>query len=66
MQNKSTRIAYLRRMLKRLEGESVRQNELVQNGALMPDAADFASRQIANNIEELTKELTDLDAAQRG
>jgi hypothetical protein len=53
-------------MLKRLEGESARLNELVQNGTLMPDAAEFASRQIANDIEELTKELTGLDSAQRG
>jgi hypothetical protein len=45
MQSKSTRIAYLKRMLNRLEGEEARLDALVNAGELTTDGAMLGRQQ---------------------
>jgi len=62
MQTKSTRIAYLRRMLARLEGEDARLKDLASAGELTMEGADLGSRQLVKDRERLLAELRSLEA----
>jgi hypothetical protein len=57
MQSKSTRIAYLKRMLKRLEGEDVRLQRLLSDGELTRQAAELAVQQLNHSRDKLLAEL---------
>ena len=61
MQSKSTRIAYLKRMLKRLEGECIRLQSLVSDGGLTRQAAELAAEQLNHRRTELLAEIRELD-----
>jgi hypothetical protein len=61
MQSKSTRIAYLKRMLKRLEGEGIRLQSLESDGGLTRQAAELAVKQLNQSKNELLAELRELD-----
>jgi hypothetical protein len=61
MQSKSTRIAYLKRMLKRLEGEGIRLQSLVSDGELTRQAAELAVQQLNHSRNELLTELRELE-----
>ena len=56
-----TRIAYLKRMLKRLEGVNLRVQDLMSVGELTPQAAELAAQQITANRNALLAELVTLD-----
>lgn len=56
-QSKSVRIAYLRRMLKRLEEEDARLHQLVLNGTLSPEEEELALLLLQTNRKELLSEL---------
>ena len=60
MQSKSTKIAYLKRMLKRLEGEDTRLQNLVSCGELTQQAAELAVQQLNHSRDELRAELRKL------
>jgi len=62
MQSKSTRIAYLKRMLKRLEGEETRAQRLVSTGELSPDGGELMTRQVRKSRAEIVSELKELEA----
>jgi hypothetical protein len=68
MQAKSTRIAYLRRMLARLDGEDLRLKDLVAAGELTAEGAELAARQLAKDRDKMLAELRSLegDDAQSG
>jgi len=59
-QSKNTRIAYLKRMLKRLEDEDSRIERLVSEGELSSEGADIGIRQLKKSREELVSELKSL------
>ena len=59
MQSRSTRIAYLKRMLKRLEGEDTRLQNLQSAGELTRPAAELAAQQLSR--DELLTELRKLE-----
>ena len=59
-QTKTTRIAYLKRMLKRLEGEDDRIKQLVSNGDLSSAGGEIGMLQLKRNREELLSELQTL------
>lgn len=61
MQSKTTRIAYLKRMLKRLEGEVFRIQELLSVGELSSEAAELAVQQVAASRDTLLTELAVLE-----
>jgi hypothetical protein len=61
MQSKSTKIAYLKRMLKRLEGEDTRLQNLVSGGELTRQAAEVAVQQLNHSRDELLAELRKLE-----
>ena len=61
MQSKSTRIAYLKRMLKRLEGEGIRLQSLVSDGELTRQAAELAVQHLNHSRNELLAELRELE-----
>jgi hypothetical protein len=61
MQSKSTRIAYLKRMLKRLEGEGIRLQSLVSDGELTRQAAELAVQLLNHSRNELLTELRELE-----
>jgi hypothetical protein len=61
MPSNSTRIAYLKRMLKRLEGEESRINELVSAKELSPEGGDLAARLVRKSRGELLSELRNLE-----
>ena len=61
MQSKSTRIASLKRMLKRLEGEDVRLRSLISDEDLTPQAAELAVQQLNKSRNELLAELRELE-----
>lgn len=60
MHSKATRIAYLKRMLRRLEGEAARIQDLVRAGELISQAAELATEQLNKSREELLSELRTL------
>ena len=62
MQSKNTRIAYLKRMLRRLDSEDARLNQLVSAGALTAEAARLGGQQLAVSRERLLAELQSLEA----
>lgn len=62
MQAKSTRIAYLKRMLSRLDGEDTRLKDLVSAGELTTEGGELGARQLAKNREQLLAELRSLEA----
>ena len=59
-QSKNTRIAYLKRMLDRLEDEPNRLQQLVSKGELSPEGREIGLRQIEKDREELLSELRSL------
>ena len=61
MQSNSTRIAYLKRMLKRLEGENTRLQSLVSDEELTRQAAELAVEQLNHRRTELLAELRELE-----
>ena len=61
MQSNSTRIAYLKRMLKRLEGENTRLQSLVSDEELTRQAAELAVQQLNHSRNELLAELRELE-----
>ena len=61
MHSKSVRIAYLTRMLKRLEGQDLRVQSLVSAGQLTFEAAELAVSQLKRSREELLAELRTLE-----
>jgi hypothetical protein len=61
MQSKSTRIAYLKRMLKRLEGEEARLKDLVTAGELTEEGSELGAEQLKRNRAELLSELRTLE-----
>ena len=61
MQSKTTRIAYLRRMLKRLESEEGRLQQLVAEGELTAEGAELGKEQLLKNRAELLTELRTLE-----
>jgi len=63
MQSKNTRIAYLKRMLKRLEGESPRIQKLVSTGELTLKGGKLATEQLSKSRQKLLLELQSLEGA---
>ena len=61
MPSKSTRIAYLKRMLKRLEGEETRVQQLVSTGQLSSEGEELTARQVRKSREDLLSELQELE-----
>ena len=61
MQSKSTRIAYVKRMLKRLEGEDARLQDLLSAGELTRPAAELAAQQLSHSRDEILSELRELE-----
>ncbi len=59
-QSKSTKIAYLKRILKRLEGEDSRIQQLVSEGELSPEGGEIANQLLEKSREELRSELETL------
>ena len=59
-QSTHTRIAYLKRMLKRLEGEDNRIHQLVLKGELSPEGGEIGIQQLKKSREELLSELQTL------
>ena len=57
MQSKRTRIAYLKRMLKRLEGEEFRLEQLVSVGELSLEGGQLGKQQLKKTRQELLSEL---------
>ncbi len=62
MVTKNTRIAYLKRMLKRLEGEDKRIQQLVSSGKLSPEGGELGIKQVRKNRKELLSELQRLES----
>jgi hypothetical protein len=60
MQSKSIRIAYLKRMLKRLEGEDRRIQDLASAGELTLAEAELAVEQLSRSRNQLLTELSSL------
>jgi len=60
MQSKTTRIAYLKRMFKRLEGEDARIQQLVLTEGLSPEAEKILIQQVKKSRDELLAELQNL------
>ena len=61
MPSKSTRIAYLKRMLRRLEGEDARVQQLVTAGDLSPQGAELTMKLVTKGRQELREELDKLE-----
>ena len=62
MQSKSTKIAYLKPMLKRLDGEDTRLQSLASGGELTQQAAELAVQQLNHSRDELLAELRKLES----
>jgi hypothetical protein len=65
MPKTSTRIAYLKRVLQRLEGEDERINEMILSGALTAAGGAMAFQQLMKSREELLLELRSLQAEKK-
>ena len=61
MQATSTRIAYLKRMLRRLEVAESRLHDLVMTGELTTTAEELGAQQVHNSRAELLAELESLE-----
>jgi hypothetical protein len=61
MQSPSTRIAYIKRMLKRLDDEESRLKVLIVAGSLTPEEAELGAKQLQENRERLSAELRNLE-----
>jgi hypothetical protein len=61
MQSKATRVAYLKRMLKRLDGEGLRIQHLQSVGELNSEAAELAVQQLTASRNTLLIELATLE-----
>ena len=66
MPSKSTRIAYLKRMLRRLEGEEARVQTLVSAGDLSPQGAELTVNLVRKSRQELRDELNTLERSDNG
>jgi hypothetical protein len=62
MQSKSTRIAYLKRMLKRLEGEETRLDDMAAAGEFTEEGAKLGAGQLERNRAELVSELRRIES----
>ncbi len=62
MPAKSIRIAYLKRMLKRLEVEHTRLRDLLAAGEVTPEEAKLGTQQLAKHQAQLLTELRSLEA----
>ena len=60
MQSKTARIAYLKRMLKRLDAEELRIQQLVSAGELSSEGGELGIQQLKNDREKLRSELLTL------
>jgi len=61
MPSKRTRIAYLKRMLSRLEAEDARIQQLVSTGELSPQGTAMSAQLVTKAQEELLSELRKLE-----
>jgi hypothetical protein len=61
MPSKTTRIAYLKRMLRRLEGEDARVQQLVTAGSLSAQGAKLTMSLVKKSRQELRDELNRLE-----
>jgi len=62
MQTRSTRIAYLKRMLRRSEGEARRIEQMISTGDLQPsEPALFVVESLIKDRESMTEELRRLE-----
>lgn len=61
MPSKNTRIAYLKRMLKRLEGEETRIQQLVSAGEISLEGGELTAQQVRKSRGELLSELQKLE-----
>jgi hypothetical protein len=61
MQSKTTQIAYLKRMLKRLEGEETRIQKLLLVGEFSFEGGALISQQVGKRRKELLSELKKLE-----
>ena len=66
MHSKRTRLAYLKRMLVRLQGEETRIRQLVSSGELLPKGGELAVQQARKSREELLAEQQILGAEEAG
>jgi len=62
MASKNTRIAYLKRMLRRLDGEDARMQQLVSTGDLSAEGAGLSLNLIEKSRQELRSELQELES----
>lgn len=62
MQSKNTRIAYLKRMLKRIESEQARLQKMVALGSLAPPEAEMGMELLVRDRAKLQSELQALEA----
>ncbi len=61
MQAKTTRVAYLNRMLRRLDAERLRLQELVRANELSSGGADLGTMQLDAHRNEILSELRHLE-----
>jgi hypothetical protein len=61
MQSRSTRIAYLKRMLKRLEAESLRLQNFPLNAEFSAQALEIAVQQLSRSRNDLLAQLQRLE-----
>lgn len=66
MPSRSTRIADLRRMLRRLEGKDARVQQLVSAGDLSPQGAELTIKLVKKSRQELREELNRLEGSDNG
>jgi len=62
MQSTSTKIAYLKRMLRRLEDEKKRIDQLVSSGELSQQASVIAKQLTTKRRDQLMAQLKDLES----
>lgn len=62
MLSKTSRIAYLKRVLKRLDDEELRIQQLVSTGALSLEGGSLTTRLVKKSREALLLELYQLEA----
>lgn len=58
---KKTRIAYLKRLLKRLDGEETRVQQLVSAGELSREGGELTAQQVTKSRREALSELQKLE-----
>jgi hypothetical protein len=61
MQSRNTKIAYLKRMLRRLKGVEANVPKLVSSGELSPEGGELAARLVRKDLAEVLSELQKLE-----